>query len=313
MMKTKLRIFIYTYLIFCCLACKTQLLPSEQTELTYEEYGKMQHQIATKDGKIAYLDRGEGEVILLLHGVPTSGWLYRKMVDGLVSAGYRLIIPDMLGFGNSDSPKGYDLYHPRPHAERILALMDSLNIQEWTHVFHDAGGLWTWELMSLSPKRIKNLVMLNSIVYSEGFHPPIRFKRGLSAKLTMALYSNGISTNAMLGMLFKEGLQENKMTKAGYNGYKKPLLNGQTKGMYTFFTSTCNDLPDYSHIIREINVPTLVIWGEQDDFLRIQPMKERLIQEMNLKEEQFHLIEAKHFIQEEQPELINQLMLGFLK
>jgi len=303
---------ILAFLVYA-VACKTTLLSSKKQELTYKEFSANQHVFQSKDGKMVYIDRGEGEVILLLHGVPTSSWLYRKMIDDLVNAGYRVIVPDMLGYGNSDSPKGYEIYQPKPHAERLLALMDSLEISHWTHVFHDAGGLWTWELLELAPDRINGLVILNSIIYPEGFHPPIRFNRGLSAKITMGLYRNNISTDGMLGMLFKEGLIKNELTENAYQGYKNPLLNGQTKGMYTFFTSTCNSLPDYSKTIKKVEQPSLIIWGKYDDFLRLKPMKERLVNALGDHLKGVHEIEAKHFIQEEKPKEISQLILKFMR
>ena len=68
--------------------------------------------------------------------------------------------------------------------------MDFLEIKNWNHVFHDAGGLWTWELLRLSPERITNLIILNSVIYEEGFKPPIRFKKGFLAKFIMKMYSS---------------------------------------------------------------------------------------------------------------------------
>jgi len=128
----------------------------DTTNLTYTDFRKSQEAFVSEDGDMKYIDRGKGEVVVLLHGVPTSGWLYRKMIDSLVDKGYRVIVPDMLGFGSSDSPKGYDLYTPEAHSKRLLALMDSLEIKNWNHVFHDAGGLWTWELFKLHLIEYKN-------------------------------------------------------------------------------------------------------------------------------------------------------------
>ena len=54
---------------------------------------------ASSDGRIAYRDEGEGDVIVLIHGVPTSSWVYSDIIEVLVSAGHRVIAPDMLGFG----------------------------------------------------------------------------------------------------------------------------------------------------------------------------------------------------------------------
>ena len=280
--------------------------------MTYSQFRNEQHSFLSPQGTLKYIDKGKGEVILLLHGIPTSGWLYRKMIDEL-SNYYRVIVPDMLGFGSSDSPKGYDIYAPKEHAERLLSLMSHLKIESWHHLFHDAGGLWTWELLKEAPEKVKNLIILNTIIYKEGFNPPIRFKKGFIARCIMAMYSNGITTNMMLKGLFKTGLVDHSIiSKTDIEGYKKPMLEGKVKAMYHFFSNTCNDLPDYSDVIKNLKMPKILIWGKHDDFLVIDKMKEKVILGLKLKKENTHLIEAKHFIQEEQPKKINELILNFL-
>lgn len=279
-------------------------------QITYDGFRQNQKSFDTSDGAIAYIDQGTGDdVILLLHGVPTSGWLYRKMIDLLVAQGYRVIAPDMLGFGSSDSPKGYEIYSEKNHAKRMIALMDSLNIKSWTHVTHDAGGLWTWELIKKDPSRIKKLVLLNTIIYEEGFNPPVRFKKGLIARTAMWGYRNGITTNTMLKSLFKSGMMENDLNEVDIEGYKTPMKEGKTRAMYYFFTQTCNDLPDYHPMIQKVTIPTAVIWGKHDSFLLLEPQAEKLKKDLNIKEENFHTIDAKHFIQEEKPEEIVRLIL----
>ena len=280
--------------------------------MTYSEFRNEQHSFLSIHGQLKYIDKGQGDVILLLHGIPTSGWLYRKMIDDL-SKTHRVIAPDMLGFGSSDSPKGYDIYAPKEHANRLLGLMQYLKIDSWNHVFHDAGGLWTWELLKQAPNKVKNLIILNTIIYKEGFKPPIRLKKGFIARCIMAMYSNGITTNSMLKGLFKTGLVDDDiMTKSDIEGYKKPMLEGKVKAMYHFFSNTCNDLPNYSNVFEHLKMPKLLIWGKHDDFLVLDKMKEKVVSNLNLKEEHTHLIEAKHFIQEEQPEKISTLILAFL-
>ena len=146
-------------LALCCIACKPyQTTVMREQQITYDSFSQSQKSFSTPDGTISYIDKGQGPVIVLLHGVPTSGWLYRKMIDPLVDQGYRVVAPDMLGFGNSDSPKGYEVYSEDKHAERLLALMDHLNIDQWAHAMHDAGGLWTWELLERQPHRILSLI-----------------------------------------------------------------------------------------------------------------------------------------------------------
>lgn len=280
--------------------------------LMYSQFRAIQKSFASKNGTLKYIDQGQGEVILLLHGIPTSGWLYRKMINIISEKGYRVIAPDMLGFGNSDSPNGYEVYSEENHAQRILNLMDSLQIKSWIHVMHDAGGLWTWELFKKQPHRITKLVMLNTIIYEQGFVPPMRFKKGLVAKMAMWGYSNGITTNLMVSGLFKSGLTQNNLSKTDLEGYKISFLEGKTKGMYYFFTKTCENLPDYSEVLKNIRIPVAVIWGKTDSFLKWEPQKERVISDLNISEENIHLLEAKHFIQEEKPKEISQIILDFI-
>ena len=295
-------------------ACKPyQSTTIRPEQITYDNFRAQQKSFTSKDGVIKYIDKGEGPVILLLHGVPTSGWLYRKMIDPLVGEGYRVIAPDMLGFGSSDSPKGYEIYSEEMHAQRLLALMEYLHIESWTHVMHDAGGLWTWELLGSNAQKVDNLVILNTIILEEGFHPPIRFKPGFFAKTATWSYRNGITTNVMLKALFKAGLKENNLNKEDVAGYKIPLKEGKTRAMYYFYSQTSNHLTDYRPMIQNLDIPATVIWGKDDEFLKWLPQKAELEKDFNLSKEDEHLLDAKHFIQEEKPEKIVRLILEFIK
>lgn len=282
-------------------------------QITYDRFRESQKTFSSKEGNLAYIDQGQGPVIVLLHGVPTSGWLYRKMIDPLVAAGYRVIVPDMLGFGSSDSPEGYEIYSEEMHAQRLLELMAHLKIESWNHVMHDAGGLWTWELLEKDPSKVEKLVILNTIILEDGFDPPIRFKPGFMAKTAMWSYRNGITTNLMLKNLFKAGMKENTLNKEDIAGYKTPLKEGKTRGMYYFFTQTCNELPDYRPMLQKLEIPATVIWGKEDSFLLWEPQKAELEKDFNLTAADEHILDAKHFIQEEKPEEIVSLILEFLK
>lgn len=279
--------------------------------MDYILYRKRQKHFQSSDGIMRYLDKGEGDVVVLLHGVPTSSWLYRKMVDDLALK-YRVIVPDMLGFGSSDSPKGYDIYEPREHAKRLLELMEFLGVNKWNHIFHDAGGLWTWELLSLAPHKVTKLIILNTIIYESGFNPPIRFKKGFVAKFIMKMYSSRLTNAMLLKGLFNNSLIKNNLSNDDMLGYKKPLLEGKTEAMYQFFSKTCNDLPNYHEVIKSLSIPKLLIWGKHDEFLVIDKMIEQVKLDLKLEDSNIHILEAKHYIQEEEPKMINDLILNFL-
>ncbi len=288
---------LFAFSICLLVSCKPYQLDTKSEDMQYTDFSSKQKKWQSKDGNIAYLDEGKGEVILLLHGIPTSGWLYRKLIDPLVKSGHRVIIPDMLGFGNSDSPDGYKTYSKEAHAQRILGLMNHLKIDRWHHVMHDAGGLWTWELAKIDPTKFSKLSILNTIIYKEGFTPPVKFRKGLFAKAVTGSYRS--NTNLMLKMLFKNATDNCELSKADIEGYKTPLKSGKTKGIYKFFTKNTKEIPDYSSVLKSLNVPTQVIWGTHDDILHWQPQSGRVSRDLNIKPENIHLLEKNHFLQEE--------------
>ena len=308
-----MRAFLSAFILFLSLFILSCGTNSSELE-PYLKFRSIQKSHQAKDGELKYIDKGSGEVIVLLHGVPSSGWLYRKMIDGLVAEGYRVIVPDMLGFGSSDNPKGYDIYSPKQQADRLVSLMDKLGVKQWNHVYHDVGGTWTWELMRDHEERVKKLIVLNSINLESGFHPPVRMEPGIAAKTAMWGYRNGLTTNLLLNRLFEEGVMDpDKLSKSDKAGYKVPLLEGKTNGMYYFFTQTCNSFPNYEEVIKKVKTPTYVIWGKHDEMLRWEPQSKEMMGKASIEYQDVNLIEARHFIQEEQPELVNQLILKYLK
>lgn len=280
----------------------------------YMNFRSEQKSHTVDKGEIKYIDRGEGEVILLLHGVPSSGWLYRKMMDGLVASGYRVIVPDMLGYGNSSNPEGYELYKPEKQAERLVSLMDELGVKKWNHVFHDAGGMWTWELVRNHKHRVNKLVMLNSVNLKEGFFPPLKMKDDMLAKTAMWGYRKHASNELLIDKLFEETVRKPELvTLSDKAGYRVPLLEGKTNGIYFFFTQTCNALPDYSSVIENANIKTTVIWGKSDKMLQWKPQAKRLTKMLDIRQSDIHEIRAKHFIQEEKPQEVNAIIVDFLR
>jgi len=177
-------------------------------------------------------------------------------------------------------------------------------------VMHDAGGLWTWELMKKAPDRVSNLVILNTIIFETGFTPPIRMEPGAFGKFSMWLYRNRITSKMMLKQLFKKTLKEDNLSKSEVEGYHQPLREGKTKAMYYFFAQTCNNLPLYDDVFAEMQIPVAVVWGQHDDMLQWDLQDEQVIKALGVKNENIHVVDGKHFIQEELPDTINNVILN---
>ncbi len=114
--------------------------------------------------RVHYIDEGSGsEKILLMHGEPSWSYLYRKMVMPLTSAGFRVIAPDLVGFGRSDKPDRRTDYTYARHVEWMrAALFDELGLSGLTLVGQDWGGLIGLRLVAEHPDRFRRVVAANT-------------------------------------------------------------------------------------------------------------------------------------------------------
>jgi haloalkane dehalogenase len=119
-----------------------------------------------------YIDEGprEGEVIVCLHGEPTWGYLYRNFIPTL-SRQYRVIVPDHMGFGKSETPQDR-VYTLRTHVENLERLIEDLELNDITFVCQDWGGPITGAFAIRHPERVKRLFLMNTLFGYGGAKPP---------------------------------------------------------------------------------------------------------------------------------------------
>ena len=110
---------------------------------------------------IAYEVTGEGEPVVLLHGFPDSGRLWRHQVPALVQAGFAVIVPDMRGYGASDKPAEVEAYGIASLAGDVLSVLSDAGVSRAHVVGHDWGAAVAWALSALAADRIDHLVVLS--------------------------------------------------------------------------------------------------------------------------------------------------------
>ena len=113
---------------------------------------------------LAYVDSGEGDPIVFLHGNPTSSYLWRNVMPHLEGMG-RLIAPDLIGMGDSDKldNSGPGRYTFIEHAEFLYALLEELDLNNVTLVIHDWGSALGFNWAALNPEKIKSIVYMEAI------------------------------------------------------------------------------------------------------------------------------------------------------
>lgn len=114
--------------------------------------------------RMAYIDEGpkEAEIFLCLHGEPTWSFLFRKMIPVFLEAGYRVVAPDLFGFGRSDKPVSKDAHSYSWHRQSLLNLVERLDLRNITLVCQDWGGVLGLTLPMEKATRYKRLLVMNT-------------------------------------------------------------------------------------------------------------------------------------------------------
>ena len=125
------------------------------------EFPFTKKEMAVLDSSIAYVDEGEGRLVVFLHGNPTSSYLWRNIIPH-VPEGYRAIAPDLIGMGDSGKPDSQ--YRFADHARYLDTFLDQLELNDAILVVHDWGSALGMRYARLNPSRISGLVFLEAIV-----------------------------------------------------------------------------------------------------------------------------------------------------
>lgn len=135
--------------------------------LGLEEAYPFEHRfVETPHGRMHYTELGAGDPVLCLHGNPTWSFLYREFLRGL-SDRWRVVAPDLIGFGLSQKPRDPDDYSIEGHIDDVSALVETLDLRDVTLVMQDWGGPIGLGVALRHPERVRALVVMNTI----GFAP----------------------------------------------------------------------------------------------------------------------------------------------
>ncbi len=128
-----------------------------------ELYPFQSHFLGLDGHNLHYLDEGQGEVFLMLHGNPTWSFYYRHLVTAL-RGHYRCVVPDHMGCGLSDKPQDYP-YTLERHIQNVVQLVRFLGLKDITLVVHDWGGAIGMGLATRHPELIKRIVVMNTAAF----------------------------------------------------------------------------------------------------------------------------------------------------
>jgi haloalkane dehalogenase len=279
-------------------------LPDFPYEPRYREWEGM---------RLAHVDEGEGQPVVMLHGEPTWSFLYRKIMRVLLERGHRCVVPDLPGFGRSDKPTDDGWYSYDNHTQAVASLFEELDLRDATLVVQDWGGpiglrVATTEL----PDRVARFVAMDTGLFtghqqmSEGW---LRFRDFVAR-----------TPDLPIGMLVERSCKATPSPEV-IAAYEAPFPTIESKAGARAFPPMIPLTPDApgaaagqataAAMLKDTR-PALLLWADSDPALPLEPVG-RLVQNLFPTADELTVIEdAGHFLQEDKGEEIGALIADWL-
>ncbi len=261
--------------------------------------------------RIAYHRGGKGPSVALIHGIPTSSYLWRNVVPSLVDQGFEVIALDLLGFGDSSKPTHVDL-GVASQAGRIAAALHQLGWDGSAIVGHDIGGGVAQLVCVSGPQAVKHLVLLDSIAYDSFPEPGIaRLKQpvwdGILGAPDFDL-QKGLAKGFARGMVHQE-----RITPELIQAYERPFrgVEGRLAYLRAARALRTEELSTRMAEIEKLTLPTLILWGAEDVF---QAMQYGMRLANAMPRARFVKVDhAGHFLPEDEPDLVARSIGDFIR
>jgi pimeloyl-ACP methyl ester carboxylesterase len=285
----------------------TAIAPLTTQPIAAAPIAQGKRKIRTFAGDIAYLRQGQGPALVLLHGIPSSSYLWRDVI-GPLSGQFDVMAPDLLGYGDSDKRLDADL-SIAAQARYVVAFMESIGVHQAAVVGHDIGG-GIAQLMAVDePQRVARLILIDSVVDNNWpVHDIARLKEPIWDQ---------IMVNLDLRDGFRKGLEagttaEGVVTDELVDEWTRPFqdLGGRRAYLRAARALNNRDLTARSRHIQDIETPTLILWGANDKFL--EPRWAETLQH-KLRDTTVEIIDpGGHFLPLDRPDALVEALVRFL-
>ncbi|MBX2927338.1 MAG: alpha/beta fold hydrolase [Saprospiraceae bacterium] len=267
---------------------------------------------AVGEHKLHYIDEGRGETLLFVHGTPSWSFDYRHIIKDL-SQSYRCIAIDHIGFGLSDKPAHFD-YSTQNHSKTLEQFILDKQLSNFTLVVHDFGGPIGLNFAIQYPEKVKQLVILNSWLWSSQTDPEfVKLSKVLKSPLLPFLYRY---LNFSPKFILPKSFGDRKISKKTLKQYTKPFADKtQRNGALAFARSLLNDQDWFEQLWNKKQSisakPTLFIWGLKDPVIKPKYLDKFISGFPN--SQAITLESSGHFLQEEEPEIVVEAIRNFTR
>jgi pimeloyl-ACP methyl ester carboxylesterase len=260
----------------------------------------------------------DGPPVILLHGFPEFWYGWSKQIGPLAAAGYRVIAPDQRGYNLSDKPRGISAYRLATLAADITGLMDALGYERTAVAGHDWGAFVAWWLALNSSEHVSRLVILNvphpSVAFTQALRHPAQFIRSLyilffqlprlpEATLSRNHFQPLVNAMRRSG---RPGAFSDADMQAYVEAWSQPGALTHMLDWYRALARRRPKLPPHERVV----MPALMIWGVHD------PALGRFLAEPSINlcnhGRLIFVEQATHWVQHEEPALVNAHLINFL-
>ena len=260
-----------------------------------------QHLMDVDGLTVAYLDEGQGRPLLLLHGWPTSSFLYRNITPVLAQR-HRVVVPDLPGFGASSKPVDRT-YSFELFASVLDALVERLGLDDLGLLVHDLGGPIGVHWALHRPGRVSRLALLNTLLYPD-FHPTV-----VDFVMTLAdedrrhelVSEDGLREVLRVGVSHAEALSDESL-----DGITAPFTSEEDRRALAQagFGLHPDGFADIARLLPDVQIPVLGLYGSDDTILPDVAETFAHVQR-DVPHAQIEAVPgAGHFLQEEVPSLL---------
>jgi epoxide hydrolase 4 len=277
------------------------------------------HEVITNGVRLHVAEAGpaEGPLVVLLHGFPEFWFAWRRQWPALADAGYRVWMPDQRGYNTSDKPAGVRPYRMAEVTADIVGLIDAAGCERAAIVGHDWGAVVAWRLAMEHPERVERLVILNGPADSAMRRVLWRSPRQmLRSWYAFAFQLPWLPENLLMrdaGRKMAKALQADArigaFSASDLERYREAWLQpGAMRSMVNWYRAAMRYPPARS--LLRVTPKTLVLWGKRDRYL-LPCLAEESLALCDRGRIEF-LDQATHWLQHEDPEVVNGAILKFL-
>lgn len=246
------------------------------------------------------LKYGRGEPVLCLHGVPTSSFLYRKVLRSLEKKGYKGVCIDLPGLGLSERPEKFD-YSFSNLADFVYKAAKALKLKKFHLVVHDIGGPIGFALAARHANRIMSLTILNTWIDVVNFQKPVFMKP--FEKRVLGEAELKLMNHLTWPVMFKNVgvMNTSRIPAEEINAYIDLLKKGDNGKAFLKIMRSYENSAEFRSLclkaVQEVDYPVQAVWGELDPGLTIETYGKEIKEAAGLRE--IHRLRSRHLLQED--------------